>query len=334
MAGMAGTIGEFAFIERFFRPLSLGDEGSFGLRNDGAVFSLGEGLDVVVTTDTMVSKVHFLKEESGEYIGSKLLRVNVSDLAAMGALPFGYTLNVGLGVEVTEEWMDGFTKGLQQDQAYYGMRLLGGDTVRCEEDMVFSMTAFGCIPHGQALTRYTAAHDERIFVTGTIGDAALGLKVLQHQLQIENQEVREYFLGRLRRPEPRLQTSISLRQNKLVSAMIDISDGLVADLGQICSVSGCGGVIESKKVPFSEETQHTVDFAERWLVQLLTAGDDYELLFTAPERMREDIAAVSRSTKVPITEIGWLTEKNCCEVTVLDFSNTPLSFHVYGWKHF
>lgn len=324
--------GEFGRIARFFKPLAAGFAGSLGLANDAAVFGVPEGRELVVTMDAMVAGIHFLPDDPPADIAAKLLRVNLSDLAAMAAEPLAYTLATALPKSLGDDWLAAFTAGLAADQARFGIGLAGGDSVSTTGPITLSLTAFGLVPRGEALPRKAARADDCLFVTGTIGDAALGLAVALGTLEPESAESRAHLLERLRRPEPRLAVGRGLRG--LATACIDVSDGLVADLAHIAEETGCAAVLESAAVPLSDAARRAIAADPALLVTVLTGGDDYELLFAAPESARPDLARLAAGTGVPITEIGRLAPGTAGDVTVLDAAGGPLALERRGWVHF
>ena len=321
---------EFDRIDRWFRPLCADHAGALNLTDDGAIVSIESGLEVVVTSDAMVESVHFLPQDPPQDIGYKLLAVNLSDLAAMGADPLGYTLNIIVSSErIGESWFEEFSHGLGQAQERYGVTLLGGDSVGSDGPVTLSITAMGVVPRGQALTRRASSRSDQIFVTGTLGDAAIGLAIAQGQFSDLDPNDRAYVLKRLRRPVPRVNVGSRLR--RIASAAIDISDGLVADLGHICGLSECGAIVRSDLLPLSSVVRGLVHIDPDLLPRLITHGDDYELLFTASESMRSQIARIAAETDCSITEIGSLQPEPT--VTVLDRNALPLSFKQHGWIH-
>lgn len=324
--------GEFGRIARYFKPLAAGFPGSLGLANDAAVFGVPEGWELVVTMDAMVAGIHFLPDDAPGDIAAKLLRVNLSDLAAMAAEPLAYTLATALPKDLDDGWLAAFTAGLADDQGRYGIGLAGGDSVSTTGPVTLSLTAFGLVPRGLALPRRAARTDERLFVTGTIGDAALGLAVALGTLTVDRAESRDHLLGRLRRPEPRLAVGRGLRG--LATACIDVSDGLVADLAHIAEETGCAAVLQAPAVPLSDAARRATAGDPALLVTALTGGDDYELLFAAPESARPELARLAADTGVPIAEIGHLAPGAAGEVTVLDPAGRPMALERRGWVHF
>ncbi len=317
--------GEFGRIDRFFKPLAAGFAGARGLADDAAVFGAPEGWELVVTTDAMVAGVHFLESDPPGDIAAKLLRVNLSDLAAMGAEPLAYTLVTALPKTVGEDWLAAFVAGLAEDQARFGIHLAGGDSVSTPGPILLSVTAFGLTPCGQALPRRSERIGDPVFVTGCIGGAALGLQTVLGTLITPEAES---LVHRLRRPEPRV--SIGPRLRGLALSCIDVSDGLVADLAHLAEESGAAAVLYADRVPIPALARGKPEL----LACALTGGDDYELLFTAPEEARDALAALARATGVPITEIGRIIEGRVGQVTVLDAAGAPLDLPRQGWDHF
>ena len=222
----AESAGEFGRIDRYLKPLAAGFPGALGLTDDAAVFSIPADRELVITTDALVAGVHFLPDDPPADIAAKLLRVNLSDLAAMAADPLAYSLVTSLPADIGDDWLAAFAAGLAENQQRYGIHLMGGDSVSTPGPITLSVTAFGLVPKGQALRRRTTGTDDLIFVSGTIGDAALGLRVLQGKLNAADPDP---LIERYRRPQPRLALVPMLRH--FATAGLDVSDGLVADLG-------------------------------------------------------------------------------------------------------
>ena len=326
---ISSPLGEFDRIDRFFKPLAAGFAGARGLADDAAVFGVPEGQELVVTTDAMVAGVHFLATDPAGDIAAKLLRVNLSDLAAMGAEPLAYTLVTALPRELGgnggEDWLAAFTAGLAEDQRRFGIHLAGGDSVSTSGPITLSVTAFGLVPRGQALPRRSERVGDPVFVTGTIGDAALGLQVVLGKLGGPGMEP---LVARLRRPDPRVTVGPRLRG--LAVSCIDVSDGLVADLGHLAEESGCAAVLHAGRVPVPAAVGN--DPAR--LALALTGGDDYELLFTAPEEARGALATLAMEAGVAITEIGCTMAGPAGRVDVLNAQGEPLALPRRGWDHF
>ncbi len=328
--------GEFDRIRRYLAPLAVGCPGALSLTDDGAVLRVPGGHELVVTTDAMVAGVHFLDSDPPADIAAKLLRTNLSDLAAMGAAPFGYSLVLSLPRALDESWLAAFAQGLAEDQSQYGISLIGGDSVSTRGPITLAVSALGLVPEGGALTRRLRAGPEGqlLFVTGCLGDAALGLKFVLGELEetLASQEDRAALIRRLRRPEPRLVLGLALRG--LASAALDVSDGLIADVGHICEVSGCAVAIESARLPLSSSARAVLERRPALLTAVLAGGDDYELAFAASAEIRAELAALAVRFGVEITEIGRFYDGPAGEVVVLDHDGRVLRPEARGWSHF
>ena len=322
--------GEFARIARHFAPLAKGYPLAFGLTDDAALIRPEPGQDIVVTADGMVAGVHFFSDDPPDRIARKLLRSNLSDLAAMGAVAIGYTLVTAWRPDTTDAWIEAFAAGLRADQQRYGIWLMGGDTVATDGPLSFTVTAFGQVPTGQALRRNGAQPGDAIFVSGTIGDAGLGLICRRGGKQVLERQHREYLLERHQLPEPRLALGLALRG--LASAALDISDGLIADLGHICTASGVGAAIRAADVPISTAARAALAEQPAVLATLLTAGDDYELCFTVPAARREALSSAEASAGVAIRQIGEIIAGEGVRVAGLD--GAPLAIARPGYRHF
>lgn len=320
--------GEFDLISELFAPLAAAAPGAFGLLDDAAVIRPRADRDLVITKDLMVAGVHFGNDDPAELVARKLLRVNLSDLASMGADGIGYLLGFAAPDDLEYGWARTFAGGLAQDQDIFGVTLIGGDTVRTPGPLTLSLTAFGDIPEGQEMRRSNAKEGDLIMVSGTIGDGALGLGVVTGEFPELSESQREYLVGRLRLPEPRMQLGQGLRE--IAHAAADVSDGLVADLGHICKASRAGAIIDSTRIPISDAAR-AVDQPD-FLPRLITGGDDYELLFTISPQDRDRVRALGDSLGLPISEIGRIVTGT--EVTVLDPSGQPLRFEASGYQHF
>jgi len=326
---------EFDLIARYFAPLARAFPGAYGLLDDAAVISPGSGNELVVKTDTIVGSIDFPTDMAPGLIARKALRVNLSDLAAKGALPRAYLLDLVLPVTVDESWIAEFAAGLERDQAEYGVYLVGGDLSSTPGPVTIAVCALGEAPSGSIIRRGGARADDTIFVTGTIGDAALGLAALQDTLGKLDDASRRFLLDRYRLPQPRV--TLGPRLIGVATAAIDISDGLVADLRHLCEVSRVSAIVEVKSVPLSPAARQVIGSDPPRLATALTGGDDYEVLFTAPPDAAARIGELSRSTGIPIAPIGRITRPSPGEATrvaVLDDAGRAISFTAEGWTHF
>jgi len=330
-----GPLDEFARIERFFCPLAAGFAGALSLEDDAALVTVPPGQELVITTDAMVAGRHFLPEDAPEDVAIKLLRVNLSDLAAMGATPLAYTLITSLPREIDEAWLARFAGGLAEDQRRFGLHLIGGDSVSTQGPVTVSITAFGLVAAGRALKRKGAAVGDSVFVTGTIGDALLGLHLALGNPIPTTDADRAWLLERLRRPVPRVALAHDLIG--LASAAIDVSDGLVADFSHLCAASGVAGLLGIDRLPLSPAASAVVQQRPEMLPVLLAGGDDYELLFTAPPEHAPALVALGVRHGVPITEVGSVNAAasgGTGNITVFDATGRPVPLGSAGWTHF
>lgn len=327
--------GEFEIISRYFAPLASGARGAFGLCDDAAVIVPSPGHELVVKTDAIVQGVHFRADDPSDLIGRKALRVNLSDLAAKGATPLAYLMDLFLPKAVTENWLAGFARGLARDQEEYGIHLIGGDTNSMPGPLTIAITALGEVRQGQMLRRGGARVGDRIYVTGTLGDATLGLAILQGALQQPAGADTAYLIDRYRLPRPRV--SLGPHLIGLASATIDVSDGLVADLGHVCDLSGAAAVVEARWLPLSAAARALTGAKPDLMAIVLTGGDDYEIAFTAPRAAAEPLAKLARTHDLPITSIGRIvapSTKSEGPVSVLGPDGYPMRFDSPGWTHF
>ncbi|MBJ7221842.1 MULTISPECIES: thiamine-phosphate kinase [unclassified Brenneria] len=270
--------GEFDLIARYFnRVRSSRRDVELGIGDDCALLTVAEKQLLAVSTDTLVSGVHFLPDISPSDLGYKSLAVNLSDLAAMGADPAWLSLAITLP-ESNSDWLSAYSDGLFELLDYYGMQLIGGDTTR--GPLSLTLTIYGLVPAGRALTRAGARIGDWIYVTGALGDSAAGLAILQNKLQVSEKDARQALIRRHLRPQPRILQGQALRD--LASSAIDISDGLISDLQHVLKASECGARINLDAIPYSAYLRDRVD-EEQALRWALSGGEDYELCFTVPE---------------------------------------------------
>ncbi|MDE0813684.1 MAG: thiamine-phosphate kinase [Alphaproteobacteria bacterium] len=321
--------GEFERIIQYFAPLASEFPGAFGLTDDAAVLSAAPGYEFAVTTDTVVEGVHFVGDEPPAQIAAKMLRVNLSDLAAMGARPVAYTLNIALRRDVDDAWLKGFCAGLRADQDAFGVHLMGGDSVATNGPVVLTVTAFGETPSGKALRRNGAVPGDRIYVSGTIGDAALGLRVVQGKLVGLEDAAAAGLALRYHLPEPRLTLGRELIN--VASAAADISDGLVADLGHITDASGVGAVLNWEDVPISAAARATATLVDNLPEVILTGGDDYELVFTAPVDVAPKLSVLAKRLNIDLCEVGVIEANN--GVRVIDVNGREIVLQEKGYAH-
>ena len=302
MASVLPASGEDSLIERYFRPIAT-DPGAFGLDDDAAAL-MPDGSDIVVTTDAIVEGVHFFGDDPPDTIARKALRVNLSDLAAKGATPAGFLLTLALRT-ADEAWLKPFAAALGEDAVQFSCPLLGGDTVSTPGPLMISVTAFGRVPPGKMVHRSGARPGDRVMVTGTIGDAALGLAVLgggKVYAAASEMAVRDLLVARYRVPQPRVALATIVRDH--ASAAMDVSDGLAGDLTKLCGVSGVSAAIDLKSIPLSDAASDLVSRGIVGLETLITGGDDYEILCTVPEDRVAAFTQAAHGAGVAVHSIG------------------------------
>lgn len=330
--------GEEAIIA-LLTPLTEGDPGAFGLRDDCALLTPEPGTELVLKTDPVAEGVHFLPGDPPGDIAWKALAVNVSDLAAKGARPVGYLMALSFPEAPSRGWLTAFAAGLRQAQSRFGCRLLGGDTDRRPGPLTVSITAIGSVPRGQMVRRGTAKPGDKLFVSGTIGDAALGLALLRDPGLARDWSVSDWQVEapvqRYRRPEPRLALVPILRE--YASAAMDLSDGLVKDLDRMLRASSVAGYLRAADVPRSVTANKFVAVAPdhqsgRRLAQLITGGDDYEVLAAVSSLRAAEFRAGAAAAGVPVIEVGCVTAG--AGLIVQGQDGRPLPLDRPGWDHF
>ncbi|WP_426442737.1 thiamine-phosphate kinase [Bradyrhizobium genosp. P] len=326
------TSGEDSLIARYFRPLAT-DPGAFNLDDDAASLkAIGE--DIVVTTDAIVEGVHFLPNDPPETLARKALRVNLSDIAAKGAVPAGFVLTLALrGAE--EAWLKPFAQALGEDAARYGCPLLGGDTVSTPGPLMISITAFGRVPEGRMVHRSGAHAGDRVVVTGTIGDAALGLDVLTGgpvaAALAGDDAAREMLASRYRVPQPRNALARILRSH--ASAAMDVSDGLAGDLAKLCAASRVTAVIDVQSIPLSPAASALLARKVIGIETLVAGGDDYEILCAVPGNRIDAFTREARQAGVAVTAIGGIIAGSSSP-SFLDAQGRELALKRLSYSHF
>lgn len=286
-------------IARYFAPLAT-DPGAFGLRDDAAILK-ASGDDIVVTADAVVAGVHFLPDDPPGTIARKALRVNLSDLAAKGADPAGFVLTLALP-SVDAAFLGPFARAFGEDAALFGCPLLGGDTVSTPGPLMIAITAFGRVLPGRMVRRQGAEIGDRIMVTGTIGDAALGLLALTRRLDVIDDADRRHLVDRYQVPQPRSALAQAVREN--ASAAMDISDGLAGDLAKLCAASDVSAQIDAAAIPLSAPARRLLTDGVVDLERLVAGGDDYEILCTIPENRCARLVQAARAAGMAVTDIG------------------------------
>ena len=328
----APASGEDSLIARYFRPLAT-DPGAFGLSDDAAVLK-ALGQDIIVTTDAIVEGVHFLSDDPPQTIAKKALRVNLSDLAAKGATPAGFVLTLALR-KVDESWLAAFARGLGEDTSAFNCPLLGGDTVSTPGPLMVSITAFGRVPEDKMIHRSGARPGDHVIVTGTIGDAALGLDVLRKgrvAAALANDATsRDMLVGRYRVPEPRNALASAIRA--YAHAAMDVSDGLAGDLAKLCAASAVSANIELAAIPLSKAASAALTAGAVSLSEIVSGGDDYEILCTvAPDALKPFVEA-ARTSGVAVNRIGTVVAGKAAP-KFLDAKGAELALTRTSYSHF
>jgi len=325
---------EDRLIATYFRPFAT-HPGAFKLTDDAALLVPSAGHDLVLTADAVIGGIHFFPEDAADMVAKKALRVNLSDLAAKGAKPVGFLLTLALPKSVPETWVALFARGLGDDAEQYDCPLLGGDTVRTAGPVAISITALGSVPKNTMVRRRGARAGDAVMVSGTIGDAALGLELrdavtaakrwkldTKHQYELQ----RRYLL-----PQPRNALAEAIRVN--ASAAMDVSDGLAGDLSKLCDVSGVSADIDVSKVPLSEAAASVVKSEPAAMEKVLTGGDDYEIVCTVPADRLPNFRAAAKAARVPVAEIGRITVGKT-PPRFLGSDAKPMQFKQTSFSHF
>ncbi len=326
--------GEDRLIARHFRPLAT-DPGAFGLSDDAAILVPPAGCDLVLKADAIIGGVHFLADDPPGMVAQKALRVNLSDLAAKGARPLGFLLSLALPKEIGDDWLAGFARGLKNDAERYGCPLFGGDTDRTPGPITVSIAAFGAVPHGAMIKRSGARPGDRVVVTGTIGDAVLGLKLRRDpdaagRLGLDA-TMRDQLVSRYRLPQPRNAVADVMR--RYASGGMDVSDGLAGDLAKLCRASGVDAIIDAARVPLSEGARRAVAAEPALLAELLTGGDDYEIIATAAAENLAALIKEAAAAGVAVTEIGRI-DAGKGRAAFIGADGKPLVFARPSYSHF
>ncbi|HEX2655356.1 MAG TPA: thiamine-phosphate kinase [Xanthobacteraceae bacterium] len=326
--------GEDHLIAHYFKPLAK-HPGALGLADDTACFTPPQGFDLVLKTDPIIAGVHFFPDDAADAVARKALRVNLSDLAAKGAQPAGFLLAIALPSNIGADWLEAFARGLGEDADHFNCPLLGGDTDRTPGPLTISITVFGLVPSNTMIKRSGASAGDRIFVSGTLGDAALGLKLrLQPDLGQKfalDRKQREHLLNRYQVPEPRNALADDIRA--CASASMDISDGLAGDFTKLCRASGVTAEIDAARVPLSDAARVMVGRDAALIEAVLTGGDDYEILCTVPPKNVDAFRAAAAVRGIPVTEIGQISAGDQAP-RFRGASGTPLIFEKPSYSHF
>lgn len=300
-------LGEFDLIQRFFKTgadsmsKNHSQTVTLGIGDDCALIELGAGEELAITSDMLVEGRHFFTNADPELLGCKALAVNLSDLAAMGAKPLGFTLSIALP-QIHSDWLEAFSRGLFATAKEHSCALIGGDTT--SGPLTISITAFGSIPTGKAIRRSGASPDDDIWVSGTLGDARLTLAALRHEIDLPPNDLKQ-IEDRMHQPTPRVELGLHLRE--IASASLDVSDGLLGDLKHILEQSQVSAEIYLNDLPKSATLQKQNTEIQNQFAAC--GGDDYEICFTAPKSQRDGIYQLSKTLELPLTLIGKVIAK-------------------------
>ena len=331
---MVDNLGEFELILNVFAPLAAGAPGSLNLTDDAAIITPSSDQEVVVTADTIVEGIHFRSEDPPETVGMKALAVNLSDLAAMGATPHGYTLSAAWPSKASATWITDFAAGLMAMQEQHQIHLLGGDTVATSGPICINITAFGFVKKGSAVQRSGARPGDILYVTGSLGDAALGLDLLMGQLAVHlSSDFHSYLIARYQQPQPRTTFSALVREH--ATSAIDVSDGLVADVAHLASASQVKIIIRRSAIPLSPAARQMIGDNHDQAIHIWGAGDDYELAFTASRNWHMG-NQLPEFSNVPITAIGevYVADGNTGDVILVDDNENAIDIANIGFRHF
>ena len=331
---MSAAPDEFDWIAAL-RPLTRGAPAALGLMDDAAVLPARPGFDLVISEDAMVEGVHFLEGEDAQVVARRLLRTSLSDLAAKAAEPFGYTLMIAWPASRGWDERMAFIRGLDQDGARYGVALLGGDTVSTPGPLMISITAFGRVPVGRMVRRSGAKPGDLVVVTGTIGDAALGLDVLKHgavaAALADDAAARDLLVGRYRVPQPRTALASAVRDH--AQAAMDVSDGLAGDLTKLCRASGVSATIDVVRIPLSGVAASLVASGTVGIEAIVSGGDDYEVLCAIPQNHFETFARAAGLAGIAVTAIGTVTAGKSVP-RFLDAEGREIALQRLSYSHF
>ena len=321
--------GEDRLIQRFFGPIAT-HPGALGLSDDAAFIKPPPAHDLVLKTDAIIGGVHFFPDDAASAVASKALRVNLSDLAAKGAKPLGFLLSLALPKEIGDGWLAGFAEGLRADAVLYGCPLFGGDTDRTPGPVTISIAMFGSVPEGTMVRRAGAKAGDVVFVSGSIGDAALGLALRKGAAWKLSAAQRQHLTSRYLLPQPRNALGEAVRMH--ASAAMDVSDGLAGDFAKLCRASKVAAEIDVARVPLSDAAQAAIAAEPTMLETALTGGDDFEIVCTVPSAKAASFRAAALAAKVAVSEIGAIEPGEGARFLGLD--GNPLAFKRASFSHF
>jgi thiamine-monophosphate kinase len=329
MAAHDDISAEDKLIARFFQPIAI-HPGALGLADDAAFITPPPGCDLVLKTDAIIGGVHFFAEDAAHTVACKALRVNLSDLAAKGARPLGFLLALALPKEIGDNWLVNFAEGLRSDSVLYACPLFGGDTDRTPGPVTISIAMFGSVPEGTMVRRAGANPGDRVFVSGTIGDASLGLAIRNGKDWKLSEAQRQHLVARYLLPQPRNALAEAVRQH--ASAAMDVSDGLAGDFAKLCRASQVGANIAVERIPLSDAAKAVLAGDPAMRETALGGGDDYEIVCTVPAAKAQSFRAAAQAANVPVAEIGEIVAGEGARFLASD--GEPLTFQRAAFSHF
>lgn len=334
MVSVSEPTNESKFVQRYLAPLAKDLDGAYGLGDDAAALAVGDGFEVVATVDAVAAGVHFFADDKPADIAWRALAVNVSDLVAKGAEPVGYLMSLSLPEAPTHEWMTAFSGGLGAAQSVFKIALAGGDTDIRPGPLAITITALGRVPTGKMVRRSGACAGDVLYLTGTIGDAGVGLALRRDDALATTSGLDDndasFLLNRYHRPKPRTRLAPVLQ--RYASAAIDVSDGLVKDAGALARASDTGLHVDCALLPISEPTRRAVGAGAIAANALLTAGGDYEVLAAVPPNQKQDFAQAAEISGVVVTEIGTITDNR--DIVFQGPDGAAMTFDEAGYDHF
>lgn len=326
---------EFELINRYFKPLIDEKRNEIGLRDDCAVIS-EKFTNLTISKDILAENVHFLFADGAKNIAKKLLLSNISDNSASGAVPKYYMLGFSFDERVDEEFMSEFCQGLREIQEKYKIAIVGGDTVKVKSGskksggLFFSVTIFG--EAEKNLLRKNAKDGDLVFVTGSIGDSYLGLKVKNGEIIVDEND-KGYFLEKHFSPCPNPEFAFELAKSGFSSCAIDVSDGFLADLKHICEESKVSCNIFADRIPISKQAQKILDNKTLELQDLLSGGEDYELIFTANKKHKEDIFKLAKKFDMVLNEVGFCKKTENYQIRLFEKNGDEIKIKKLGYEH-
>ncbi len=325
---------EFEIIKKYFLPLTHNSKAAGALKDDAALVKINPKKELVISKDLSIEDIHFKRSYGAKLIAEKLLISNLSDLAASGAKPLYYMLGFSQNNKLDEKFIKEFVSGLKKVGDEFKLDLIGGDSVQVTDKLCFSATIFGEVDVNKSLKRSGAKDGDLIFVSGNIGDSFLGLHLLQKKISCKNQNHKKYLINRHLLPTPQIKLGMELVKNNNSSA-IDVSDGFLSDLKHICEASNLDAVVHQNLIPISDAAKDSIKENNIDLNQLLSGGEDYELIFTAPKKDQKNIEKLSKKLGIKITQVGSLKKtKSNPKIQLLDSKGKEIKISKYGWQHY